>query len=349
MSRARSVAVIGAGIAGLSCARALADAGIPVTVFEKSRGTGGRMSTRRRDKAAWDHGAQYFTARDPAFRAQVASWVQGGDAALWQPRLAVLGGGSPPESHEAPERYVGAPRMTAPATRLAEGLAVLTEKTVSRLERTSAGWLVHVTDGNAPGAIGTSPAASGSAHTGSDGAPVSFSAVAVAIPSPQCKRLLATTAPEMAASAARVAMQPCWSAMLTFDAPPELSFDAAFVNDGPLRWVARNSTKPGREACDAWVLHASAAWSEQHLDATAESAGVALAEAFRAWGAPSPATCAGHRWLYALASAPLDVECLWDATARLGACGDWVLGGRVEGAWLSGRNLAWRVATALSS
>ena len=74
-------AVIGAGIAGLSCARALAASGVHVTVFDKSRGSGGRMSTRRGEGWACDHGAQYFTARDPLFQAELARWQAAGVAA----------------------------------------------------------------------------------------------------------------------------------------------------------------------------------------------------------------------------------------------------------------------------
>ena len=84
-------AVVGAGIAGLSCARALTEAGVRVTVLDKSRGPAGRMSTRRGDGWACDHGAQYFTARDPRFQAEVTRWLAAGVAARWQPRLTVFG------------------------------------------------------------------------------------------------------------------------------------------------------------------------------------------------------------------------------------------------------------------
>lgn len=326
MSRAGSVAVIGAGIAGLSCARALADAGLTVTVFEKSRGTGGRMSTRRRDEAQWDHGAQYFTARDPEFHATVQRWVQAGHAAPWAPRLAVLGPGSLPGGGESPARFVGAPRMTAPAAFLAQGLTVLTEHTVAQLERDAQAWRIVTTEHGAHGP---------------------FEAVALANPAPQARRLLQPVSARLAEAAGSVVMQPCWAAMLRYDAPLPLPFDGAFVNEGPLRWVARNTAKPGRTGHEAWVLHASPEWSLAHLEETAEAAGAALVEAFRALGAPAPAAGSGHRWRYSLAEQPLEVDCLWEAESKLGACGDWVLGGRVEGAWLSGRHLARRVAEAL--
>jgi len=63
----RRIAVIGAGVAGMACARTLAQAGHEVTVFEKSRGFGGRMACRQTPFGGFDHGAQYFTVRDPRF------------------------------------------------------------------------------------------------------------------------------------------------------------------------------------------------------------------------------------------------------------------------------------------
>lgn len=72
----RSALVVGAGLAGLVAAQRLAAAGIRVTVFDKGRGPGGRMATRREGDACWDHGAQFFTARDPRFAEMVARWTR---------------------------------------------------------------------------------------------------------------------------------------------------------------------------------------------------------------------------------------------------------------------------------
>ena len=87
--------IIGAGIAGLSCATSLQSLGHNVLVVEKSRGVAGRMSTRRGDDWQCDHGAQYFTARDPVFAAEVGRWMQAGVAALWSPRISVFGDADP--------------------------------------------------------------------------------------------------------------------------------------------------------------------------------------------------------------------------------------------------------------
>jgi NADPH-dependent 2,4-dienoyl-CoA reductase/sulfur reductase-like enzyme len=97
-------AVIGAGIAGLSCATVLQQAGLRVSLFDKSNGPAGRMSTRRGDGWQCDHGAQYFTARDPEFRAEVTRWVEAGVAGLWKPRLKVFDGASAQDRDSTLER-----------------------------------------------------------------------------------------------------------------------------------------------------------------------------------------------------------------------------------------------------
>ena len=113
------IAIVGAGLAGLTCAQFLAQAGHHVHVFDKSRGPSGRMSTRRSSDASteWqcDHGAQYFTARDTHFRAQVAEWEHAGAAALWQGRIGTHDGQRFVLHDSALQRFVGTPRMTSPA------------------------------------------------------------------------------------------------------------------------------------------------------------------------------------------------------------------------------------------
>ena len=140
MNPVANLAVVGAGIAGLACATRLQEAGLKVSLFEKSGGASGRMSTRRGNGWQCDHGAQYFTARHPDFRAEVARWQRAGVAGLWNPRLQVLGGESLHDPDQALERFVGIPAMTAPACLRAEALALATHSTIRQLERRPDGW-----------------------------------------------------------------------------------------------------------------------------------------------------------------------------------------------------------------
>lgn len=321
------VAVIGAGLAGLSCANELQRAGVEVLVFDKSRGPAGRMSTRRGDGWQCDHGAQYFTARHPDFRSEVARWQAAGVAAPWAARLEVIGDVEAHTPDAGLTRYVGVPRMTAPARHLSEGLALRLSATIDALRRDGGAWRLAAKE--------------------SGDIPERFAAVVLAVPAPQAVPLLAPAAPELAALAGRAVMRGSWALMLRYDARPPLPFDAAFVNRGPLRWIARDSGKPGRDGAETWLLHATAEWSEAHIEDAPEAVAEALLAAFAELGAPAPAAWTAHRWRYADTAPPLESECAWDAEARLGLCGDWLNGGKVEGAWLGGRALGRLIAAAL--
>ena len=327
MNTSSRIAVIGAGLTGLSCATELQRAGCMVTLIEKSRGPAGRMSTRRGDGWQCDHGAQYFTARDAEFRAQVAAWMQAGVAAPWPSEIAILGDAELHRSNPRLERFVGVPRQTAPARFMAEALAgkveLLKETTVTALLRHGPGWQLQTAEAGRLETV--------------------FDAVLLTVPAPQAAPLLQPVAAQLAALAASANMRGCWALMLRFAAAVALPFDAAFVNHGPLRWIARDSSKPGRPGPETWLLHARAEWSEPHLEDTPESVAATLIQAFRDLGGDAPQAWSAHRWRYADTEPALTQGAVWDAATGLGLGGDWLNGGKVEGAWLSGRALAARV------
>ncbi|KRD54966.1 NAD/FAD-dependent oxidoreductase [Acidovorax sp. Root275] len=324
----QTIAVIGAGLAGLSCAQALLQASHIVHVFDKSRGPSGRMSTRRAEDehGAWqcDHGAQYFTARDPAFRAEVARWQRAGVAAVWDARLASFDGSIWTTPHTPLKRFVGTPRMTSPAAWLVQNLGdralARWQTTIQGLDRTEGGWTI-------------TSAEHGPLHQ-------RYDAVMLAVPAPQAVPLLAPVAPAGAAVAASARMRGSWAVMLRYAAPVALPWEGAFINTGPLRWVARDSSKPGRTGAETWLLHATAEWSDAHIEDNAESVTATLLAAFAALGGPTPLAATAHRWRYADTGPALTLGSWWNASLRLGLCGDWLNGGKVEGAWLSGRTLA---------
>lgn len=187
MNEIERVAVIGAGLAGLSCARHLQQQGLEVRLFEKSRGAAGRMSTRRGEGWQCDHGAQYFTARDPDFRAEVARWQALGVAAVWQPRLEVFGAADLHTPDETLERFVGTPRMTAPARSLALTLDLRLQSTVQRVERSPDGWRLSTAE---QGLLDEA-----------------FDALVLAVPAPQAVPLLAPHSPALAGLAALARMR----------------------------------------------------------------------------------------------------------------------------------------------
>ncbi|KFA37879.1 NAD(P)/FAD-dependent oxidoreductase [Xanthomonas vasicola] len=321
-ARVQKVAVIGAGLAGLVCAQQLQAAGYAVTVFDQVDAPGGRMRHCTGDHWQCDHGAQYFTARDPAFAAVVDAWIDAGIAAPWQARIASWDGAQLSHSHSALTRYVGVPDMAAPARALAVHLDIRLSTEVHALQRSGQGWSVSCAQDTA-------------AHM--------FDAVLLAVPTPNAAKLFPPIAPAFSSIAQHAQMQPAWAVIAHFDGPVDPGYDALFVNNGPLRWVARNSSKPARAGIETWLLHATAEWSQVHCDATPTDVIASIVPELAALGLPTPQSCDAFFWTVASSNPALQIGCVWDAQLGLGMCGDWLAGGKVEGAWQSGVALAQRV------
>lgn len=301
------VGIVGAGIAGLSCAELLRAAGHAVLVFDKGRGAGGRMATRRVATAtgdvAFDHGAQYFTSRDPRFAAAVTGWHESGVVVPW-----------PSAGDDA---WVGTPGMNAVVKAISRPLAVRWNSRVDALRRVDRSWFLDP--------VADDP----------------FDAVIVATPAEQAAPLLVAHDPAMAAMAQGCPSAPCWTAMVAF--AERIAITEDIIRDaGIIGWAARNSAKPGRGGIEAWVIQATVDWSRDHLEDDESMVVDALVSALAAEATqklPVPVVRIGHRWRYARAKAAHHGS-LWNETTRIGAVGDWLLAPRIESAWLSGRRLA---------
>ena len=310
------IAIVGAGMAGLACATELSRSGVDLHMFDKGRGVGGRMASRviptLLGDTVFDMGAQYFTAHSDDFRAAVKEWASAGFASPW------LDAGE--------NALVGVPTMNAPLKKMAAELPVRWSTKIEKLQRNSTKWSVY----------------------GVDFQESDFDIVITAMPAEQSAALLMRPAPDMAEFAIKVASEPCWTLMVVF--AERLPVAASVLRDnGSISWASRNSAKPGRSGPESWVIHATPAWSRSHLDSNKETVAAELMAAFsRALDTTVPEVVANqaHRWLFAR-SGKAGTDHLWSAERGLGVCGDWLLGPRIESAWLSGFTLAQAVQASL--
>ena len=320
------IGVVGAGMAGLTAAKTLSDQGHDVVVVEKARGAGGRMSTRRNGDLRFDHGAQYFTARDPRFLRHVLAWQERGLVQAWDARIATIGDHDSNQQKQSTRRFVGVPGMNAICRELANELADCRFNWVVRdLKQQKKGWIL----------------------TSDENQTLECDALILTTPPEQASMLLRD--PEVDKQISAVEMMPCWSLMLVLNKPLFPEHDAAFVNQGPLNWVASQPSRPGRPAANAWVLHASPQWSSMHLEKSADEVRDLLLDAARALPLARSfkvESAVAHRWRYALAKQPLDCGVIWLGSKNLALAGDWCHGSRVEGAFLSGTAAAGRVMAA---
>jgi len=300
------VAIIGAGMAGLACARRLTQGGLCPVLFDKGRGIGGRIATRRTDTMQFDHGAQYVTAkgdgfagllRDLAATGAVAPWVDGPDTAP----------------------LVGIPGMSSLTKAMAGGLDIRQTAQITALRPVAGGWNIQVGD---------------TRHRAAR--------VVLTIPAPQVAGVLGADHP-LAVAVAGVRYAPGLTLMAAVDAPAP--FSQRNMPQDDLAWIAQDNSKPGRAPGlpTTWVAHASAAFSARHLERDAPGIAALMVPLLcdRLGIAPDRvAHAAAHRWRYAHVTAALGQPFLRSADGRLYLGGDWCLGPRAEAAWNSGTALA---------
>lgn len=312
-----SIAVIGAGMAGITAARQLSSIA-RVTVFEKSRGYGGRMAVRRSGPWQFDHGAQFFTARYPEFRQFLSPLIDDQSIAEWQIKVVTLAAGRKPFKRELFEpHYVAVPAMNEMVKQMASGLDVKLETRVNAIKHGEQGWSLR--DNNDIG-LGN------------------FNYVIAAIPAPQCLELLPADF-SMREHLKSVRLSPCFALMLGYERSVKLNFGAAVLHNSPLAWVAVNSSKPGRETPTSILVHSSNEWAEENLDRPTEQIQQEMLSALKEFlgeKVSNPDHMELHRWRYARTDRFLKSGTLLDLKHGLAACGDWCLGNRVEDAYLSG-------------
>lgn len=311
------IAIIGAGMAGISCAHALQQFGCAPVVLEKSRGIGGRMATRRTAEGEhFDHGAQYVTARHEGLQQMLQTLERDQTAASWAPH-------DPARPSSPSQRWmVGMPGMSTLLRPLADTLDLHTETTVAALHKDAAGWRLSTDDGTSWG---------------------TFDAVVCTAPAPQCHALFHEW-PAMRSALAQVGIAPCWAVMVRFADALPVSFDARRHETGTIGWLALQSSRPGYPGkSHGWVLHASPEWSQMHIDHPAGQIVSLLLQALAKLinnELPPTLFTAAHRWRYALTTRPLEQAFLVNDKGDLYAAGDWCLGARVEYAHASGLAVA---------
>ena len=314
------VLIVGAGLAGVSCARVLHDAGVEVRLIDRGRRIGGRMAVRSERWNDTEHpvdiGAQYFTAREPDFVDLVEGWQRAGLVRPWTDTFHLAGPDGLAGTATGPVRWAATGGLRSLVEQLAAGLAIEHPRDVAEV-----------------GAGPDGPSV--------DGEPAA--AVVLAMPDPQALDLL----PEPVGSALGLAPYLAWSPTICVWAGwssrwwPEL--DAAFVHDSAvLTWLADDGRRRG-DGAPILVAHTEPVLSAGMLDQPEAAIEPVLTELGRVLGVgpvPEPAWVRVKRWSLARAAQPHPRLFGFDPATRIGVCVDaWGARSRVEQAWRSGRAL----------
>jgi hypothetical protein len=219
----KSCLIIGAGLSGLIAANVLQQAGIAAIVLEKARSVGDRMATRRFDNSIADHGAQYFTARDPRFVDYVSAWQRAGVAQVWSQGF-LTANGELKSNNEA--RYIGVAGMTTIPKHLAQSVDVKLEKRVVHIEVADQVWHVITENGEA----------------------FSGDALLLTPPIPQSLALLdegqISLIPNIRTALDQITYHACFAVMAQLAGPSRIAAPGGvWLNGEPLRWIADNYQK----------------------------------------------------------------------------------------------------------
>jgi renalase len=311
-----NIVVVGAGIAGINCARGLVEQGHSVIVVDKGRSPGGRMATRRDGEATFDHGAQFFTVRSNIFRDQVQDWRERGLVHEWF-RSEVIDG----DDSTAHPRYVAAAGMNTLVKDLARDLDVRCSVTVSSVVPYGAGWTLHTLD-------------SGS---------FDCDAVVISSPIPQTLQLLSHSNVVIPEQIQQCVYDSTVVLLVVLDKTSSaLPKHGCTQNpDGVFSFIADNESK-GVSRVPALTFHANARWSAQHFEESDELLHEQLLSAARSWcGDARIMSSQVKKWRYATPHSAWSNDCWVNEQGTLVLAGDAfhtdsTQHAKIESAYLSG-------------
>ncbi len=326
-----NVAIIGAGLAGLTVANKLKNVA-HVTVFEKSRGVGGRLATRYAETYKFDHGAQFFTVKTDEFQEYIQPLLKENIIVRWDACFVEFKGSEIVQKRQWDSEYphyVGNPKMNEVGKYLEKELHIRLNTKIETITKKGKDWELIDADGNTQGV---------------------YNIIVVASPAQQTLELLPPYFKHYSA-VSNLKMQGCFTLMLGFKEPLPLNFDAALVKEADISWISVNSSKPNRTEPYSLVVHATNNWADEHIeDSKTDVQTHLLKELERILGIDVKLNLVHnviHRWRYANITKQHGDPAMYDSKNKIGICGDWLIQGRVESAFTSGNFLAQEIVKKL--
>ena len=317
----KKIAVIGAGMSGITLAKKLSNSN-EVTVFDKSRGIGGRMATRRVDDFHFDHGAQFFTAKSDEFKEFCQKAKDNNIIEEWKCRFAeIINGDINTQSNVSNNPYfVAKPQMNSLCKYVGKDLNILLNKQIESINFNNNKWILNTTQGERFD---------------------DFDYLFLTIPSHQAVNLVPKSF-KYFDILSNIKMTGCFTLMLGFKEDLKIGFDAALVRESIINWISINSSKPERPDVFSIVVNSDNQWADSNIEEDLEVIKQKMTASLKKILKFDPDNINYHnihRWRYANSNFKKGDKSLFDQSLNLGVCGDWLIGGRVENAFLSGLDL----------
>lgn len=321
MIKNKKIAIIGAGLAGLTLANELSKHN-DVTVFEKSRGVAGRIATRRAEPYYFDHGAQFFTAQSEEFQTFCKDLQQNGVIAPWHAKCVEIDGTIQKEYSfdEKNPHFVGVPQMNSVCKFLSKNLNIICNEKIIEIDFQDEKWTLQSESGKNFG---------------------DFDFLFLAIPSHQVMELVPQNF-QYYNEISQIKMLGCFALMLGFKEDIATKYDVYSLKNSIISWVAVNSSKPQRGENFTIVVHSSNHWAEENIEKDLSDIEQQMMQELHSiieFENSQINYKTIHRWRYANSVTHIGGKSFFDAKIKLGICGDWLICGKVESAFLSATNL----------
>ena len=316
----KNLAIIGSGISGIVLASLLKNK-YNITIFEKSRGVGGRLSTRRQEGFSFDHGAQYFTMRSKEMLNFCKPCIDSGSLVSWSPRYVEFDDNNNYiEKLDDEIRYVGYPYMNSFLKELIDINDIKFNTEITAVKKNNKWDLIDQHKNCFSG----------------------FDYVVFAMPAVQAA-LLSPANVIFYDKIKSIKMNPCFALMLGFDEFVDMRFDAASFTNSKLSWLALNSSKPGRVRKNTIVAHSTVEYASLNL--LKHYSDIIYDLSYEIDQTTDIKTDKAifqnlHLWRYSISNLECNAKYFYDDKLNVYACGDWCYGNRVEGAFLSAYYLA---------
>lgn len=325
------LAIIGAGISGLTLAHKLQDK-FNVTLFEKANRPGGRVTSKVIGGVDFDYGAQFFTAKTSAFKSFVDDMQAAGVVGIWNGHFIEFDHTDICSERDWDEKYphyVGTPNMSAIGNWLAEPLTIHYQTTVTELKKTANGWQLLQDD----------------IELGE------YDWVVLTMPPPQVRQLLATEH-TFQTTLSQITMQACFALRVALKSEQDLGFNAALIRNHDISWISKNSSKPKRSKVPSIVVHATNAWADAHLNEKLQHVENHMLNCLADITQITMDDIAHSdvkRWVYANAPKQTGNPFLVDKKDQIAVCGDGLIKGRIESAYVSANKLAQFLSASVTS
>ncbi len=328
----KNIAIIGSGLSGITIALELKEK-FNIDIFEKSRGVGGRMSTRKESPFTFDHGAQFFKINTTDFMNFVSELLSKKIILPWKFKLAHFEGIKLIKNEVIQNEdkfFVGVPNMDSILKYLSKKIDIIVNTKIEKIEKRKDGWFLYDQNNKSYG---------------------KYNWVILTLPAEQSKELI-TKKISFYSLIERIKMKCCFSLMVGIDEPLNLDYDAALIKHTDIAWLAVNNSKPCRPKKYSLLINSSYDYAAKNFSSAKDKVIKHLLNITSKLVNRKISDSAHiklHQWKYVEAEKHPAENYFVDFKNKIGVCGDWFINSRVEGAYISANKLSKKIINSSSS